>query len=239
MKITGDYHTHTPYSHGKSTVIQNVMQAAKMGLKQIAITDHGFSHVLFCVREWKFPNLRYEIEQAGKLVPEIEVLVGLEANIVRNNGKIDIPKKLTHYFDIVVAGYHRAAKMGFVNFFTKTLKWGRKKTNTKMITNALRRNKIDILAHPGRDLKVDIMEVARVCAETDTYFEINESSGKFTPTQLKEIATTGVKFVINSDAHHYAKIGHYPKSIQKAIEAEIEIANADGRKITLKDHKTL
>ena len=45
MILTADYHTHTPYSHGKNTVEENVARAKEIGLKQIAITDHGFSHV--------------------------------------------------------------------------------------------------------------------------------------------------------------------------------------------------
>ena len=38
MRILGDYHTHTTYTHGKSTVEENVEQAELLGLKEIAIT---------------------------------------------------------------------------------------------------------------------------------------------------------------------------------------------------------
>ena len=41
MILTADYHTHTPYSHGKNTVLENAQAAKKLGLKQLAITDHG------------------------------------------------------------------------------------------------------------------------------------------------------------------------------------------------------
>ena len=50
MLLTGDYHTHTPYSHGKNTVDENAAQAAANGLKEIAITDHGFRHVIYNLR---------------------------------------------------------------------------------------------------------------------------------------------------------------------------------------------
>ena len=52
MAYLGDYHTHTvyskkkwlPYKHGKNTLEENVERASELGLKEIAITDHGFSH---------------------------------------------------------------------------------------------------------------------------------------------------------------------------------------------------
>ena len=41
MKIIADYHIHTNNSDGKNTVEDVVRAAAKAGLKEIAITDHG------------------------------------------------------------------------------------------------------------------------------------------------------------------------------------------------------
>ena len=49
MILTADYHTHTPYSHGKNTVAENVARAKELGLKEIAITDHGLTHIVFGV----------------------------------------------------------------------------------------------------------------------------------------------------------------------------------------------
>lgn len=50
MEILGDYHTHTVFSHGHGSIEDNVKAAIKMGLKEIAITDHGFSHNSYGVR---------------------------------------------------------------------------------------------------------------------------------------------------------------------------------------------
>jgi DNA polymerase III alpha subunit (gram-positive type) len=49
--IEGDYHTHTYYSDGVSSVEDMVEAAIKKGLKTIAITDHGSGHILSGVRE--------------------------------------------------------------------------------------------------------------------------------------------------------------------------------------------
>ncbi|MDE7076840.1 MAG: PHP domain-containing protein, partial [Clostridia bacterium] len=67
MILTADYHTHTPYSHGKNTVLENATAAKKLGLKEIAITDHGFNHLLFGLKRKKLSDLRAEIREAEKL----------------------------------------------------------------------------------------------------------------------------------------------------------------------------
>ena len=36
MLLTGDYHTHTIYSHGSGTVLDNALAAKEKGLKEIA-----------------------------------------------------------------------------------------------------------------------------------------------------------------------------------------------------------
>ena len=41
----GDYHTHTNYSDGKGSVMDNALAARQRGLKEIAVTDHSF-HLL-------------------------------------------------------------------------------------------------------------------------------------------------------------------------------------------------
>ena len=47
MKILGDYHTHTTFSHGKGKVLDNALSAKEKGLAEIAIADHGFGHLLY------------------------------------------------------------------------------------------------------------------------------------------------------------------------------------------------
>ena len=50
IKLYADYHTHTVYSHGTGSIMDNVMAARKKGLTEIAITDHGISHFAYGVR---------------------------------------------------------------------------------------------------------------------------------------------------------------------------------------------
>ena len=80
MILTGDYHTHTPYSHGKNTVEENVARAKELGLKQIGISDHGFSHVAFGVRRRQIEAYKADCKAATEKYG-VEVLVGIEAYI--------------------------------------------------------------------------------------------------------------------------------------------------------------
>ena len=77
MILTGDYHTHTPYSHGKNTVAENAEKAKELGLKQIGIADHGFSHVAFGIRRRQVAEYKAECKAASEQFA-LDVLVGIE-----------------------------------------------------------------------------------------------------------------------------------------------------------------
>ena len=119
MKLYGDYHTHTIYSHGKGTVEENVVKAISVGLKEVAITDHGLKHVVFGLREKKVFKMREEIELLRIKYPEIKIYAGVEANINGLGGTVDLTKENIGWFDIIVAGYHKAVwPKKFTDFFT-------------------------------------------------------------------------------------------------------------------------
>ena len=80
MILTADYHTHTPYSHGKNTVAENVAQAAKIGLKQVAITDHGFTHLAYGIRRKEVEPFMAECRAA-----EAEYGIPFSAAVAKGN----------------------------------------------------------------------------------------------------------------------------------------------------------
>ena len=45
MKFYGDYHTHSVYSDGRAKISDAALYAGKIGLKELAVTDHGFANV--------------------------------------------------------------------------------------------------------------------------------------------------------------------------------------------------
>ena len=106
MKLTVDYHTHTIFSHGKGTILQNAEQAEQKGLFEIAITDHGFSHPAFRISKSKLPKMRKLCQEAEKSTG-VKVLLGIESNILGISGKTDLKQKDYDKFDIFLAGIHK------------------------------------------------------------------------------------------------------------------------------------
>lgn len=221
MALVADYHTHTKFSrngHGKGTIEENVRVAFEKGLRQIGITDHGFNQKMYGVRRKDIAKVKQEIEDAKERYP-IDVLLGVEANIISSRGDLDIVPEDYKNLDYVAFGFHRIVKstskreqFGFVlknvlcELFHHTSKKQREK-NTNAYINAMRNYDVDFITHLNHVCKVDVEKVARVAKETNTYIELN---GKRLGMSDKEILTCynlGCKFIINSDAHTPERVG--------------------------------
>ena len=100
MQITADFHTHTIYSHGKGRAEDNIRVAIQRGLKTVGITDHGPGHYFIGIRGVSgFRKLHAEIQKLRGKYPEIEILFGVEANIVDLDGTIDVPSEILPELD--------------------------------------------------------------------------------------------------------------------------------------------
>ena len=244
MKLTADYHTHTPYSHGKNTVLENTMAAKKLGLKEIAITDHGFNHLLFGLKRKRLPDLRAEVEEAKKLTG-LNVLMGMESNLISLDGETDMKESDLPAFDIYLMGIHEVLRYSgigdaynimFRNYVAYML--GKRppekvvQNTTRAYVNAVKNNPIDILTHINYKCCCDLLEVAKVCADYGTYIEINTKKRHVSAEELNLMASTGVRFVIDSDAHSADRVGDTAIAEQLLAEADVpldRIDNIDGR----------
>ena len=66
MKLTADYHTHTVYSDGKNTFLENFRRAKELGLAEIGCTEHGFSHVFRGLKRRELPQYIRELREAER-----------------------------------------------------------------------------------------------------------------------------------------------------------------------------
>ncbi|MBR2988231.1 MAG: PHP domain-containing protein, partial [Clostridia bacterium] len=107
MAFWGDYHTHTIYSHGKGTIEDNVRSAVERGLKEVAITDHGFRHMMYNVRHMDWASMRRDAQAVAEKYPQIKVYLGLETNLSSRFGRADIIESDISQLDIIVCGYHK------------------------------------------------------------------------------------------------------------------------------------
>lgn len=241
IKLVADYHTHTVYSHGKGTIIDNVLAAREKGLKAIAITDHGFNHLTFGVKKRKLKKMRQEIDKINEKHDDIKVLLGMECNIISEDGRIDIDDDSMKYLDILALGYHMMARLkdisdyyniyikGYIARLSIAKKLEIAEYNTDTMIKAINNYKIDFITHPGARLPMDIKRLAIGAANAKTALEINSKSNAMTISEIRIAAETGVKFVINSDAHTPKDVGNFERGIKIAKEAGLikeQILNA-------------
>jgi len=243
--LTGDYHTHTPYSHGKNTIDENTAKAKEIGLKQIAITDHGFSHVVYGVRRREVAKYAAECKAAAEKYG-VDVLVGIESNIRSLSGTADLTEKDYENFDVYLCGNHvyiwyetlkDCCTYSYVNFFADRFKikpsQKRIERNTKAYINAIKKNPIDAVTHLNYICPANTLEVAKCAADYGTYIELNSKKRHLTDEELNDILQkTEARFIINSDAHAAKRVGD-----TKLVEEQLQrlnfpmdrIDNIDGR----------
>ena len=237
MKLLGDYHTHTNYTHGISSIEENVAQAENLGLKEIAITDHsylGHNHI----SAGDLQKMRADID-AIKDKYNVKILLGIEANLMSREGDIDISDEELKELDLVVLGFHRLSKVSFKEFFKFVLpNLLRKKPtkvqierNTQAYIKAMDKHRVSILAHLGyAGCAVDYVRLAKECVKRGIYIELNGKRINFGVDEFKAMADTGVKFIIDSDAHDCKNIAKNHRAFNLIEKAKIpleQIANLD------------
>ena len=237
MQILADYHTHTKYSHGKGTIEENVLEAISKGIKTIGISDHGYKHLAYGIKLNDIYKMREEIEKLNEKYSNIEILLGMECNILDSYGNIDINDKIIENCDYIMAGYHFAStptslKRMFNHCNNYMIKYEKSKDyNTKAIINAMKNNDIFIITHPGDKGDVYIEEIAKVAKNTDTRLEINSSHGFLNSSQLVKIKGIGNKFIIGSDAHIPQNVGNFDLAMKIVKEASVDLSLIENIKI--------
>jgi len=214
MRLTGDFHTHTNYTHGKGTIEESVRQAENLGLKAIAITDHAYKSI-YHIKHGDLNKMRADIDKI-KDKYNVKILLGVETNIISRDGDVDVSDDELESLDLVVLGVHKFTKVGLKEFLTWTLpnllrKKPTKKqieTNTQAYINAMDKHRVSILAHLNyANCWVDCERLAKECANRGIYIELNGKRINFNQEDIDKMVKTGVKFIINSDAHHPLNVG--------------------------------
>ncbi|MBQ8444036.1 MAG: PHP domain-containing protein [Clostridia bacterium] len=236
MILFGDYHTHTKYSghgHGKGTILENASVAVDKGLKQIAITDHGFNHMFYGVKRKQMSEAKEDILNAREITG-IDILLGVEANLTSRNGDIDIEEGDYEYLDILLMGHHKMVKMenvkdffalNMVNAISSPYKVSQERLNrnTTAFLRALDKHPIDVITHLNYGFPTDTLAVARLAKEKGVFVELNGKRINFTDRELNIMAEEGVKFIVNSDAHSSKRVGECNNAINTIFRLGLPI----------------
>ena len=237
MQILADYHTHTVYSHGKGTIEDNVREAISKGIKTIGISDNGYKHMTYGIKYKDIYKMREEIDSLKLKYKNIDILLGIECNILDDSGNIDVDENILKVVDYIMAGYHFGSTPTSIkgvinhcdNYLFKTKK--AKQYNTKAITNAMRKHNIFAITHPGDKGEVDIVEIAKVAKETDTRLEINGGHGFLSVKQIEAIKSIKNKYIIGSDAHVPENVGNFDLAMKIIEEANLDVSLVENIKI--------
>ena len=234
MRPFADYHTHTRYSHGKGSIEENVRAARERGLRQVAITDHGPRHYFIGVRGREaFLKARREVDSLQKKYQDMEILLGVEANVISREGDLDIPDDVMPLLDLILVGYHlmvRTLDLSFSYHLNVKNRLHRarmpggdgvRRVNTQALMGAVRKYPVKIVTHPGLHVDIDTGTLAQVCRERGTALEINCSYLQEARAFLPAAQSSGVLFAISSDAHHPSRVGDFSRALELVEEMGI------------------
>lgn len=233
MKLLGDYHTHTVYSHGTSTVEENVIEAINKGLKTIGIAEHGPGHIFYGVNWENLRKMKKEIEELRiKYNGQIEILFGLEANIMDFNGHLDVSVEEAKEFDFLACGFHNGAipkdfigrvlysPLKYIQKISKSFEKKIIDLATDTMIKATYNYDLKFLTHPGAKFYVDARRLANEM-NPNTALEINNKHGYLDVEQLKSINDLSCKLIINSDAHSKSSVGNVDLAMKRLEESGI------------------
>lgn len=204
-----DMHTHSIASgHGTFCTISHMAkQAAQKGLKLLGITDHGPATLAAGTASY-FRSLTFSPKKRFG----IELLYGVELNILDVNGKVDLDEELLCQLDYAIASMH-----------SQNYKPRSQTENTEAYINAMKNPHVKILGHCDNPFfPVDYEAIVTCAKEQNVLLEINEASlapyGYRGDTRannleiLKYCQKHEVPLLLSSDSHGTEHIGDFSYS---------------------------
>ncbi len=205
MELILDTHSHTIASaHAYSTVTELAQAASDKGLKLLAVTDHApalsdSSPLLHFMNYHVLP----------KTLKGVEMLYGVELNILDFEGHIDMPEDILQRQDICIASFH-----------TECTKPGTLEENTQAFLGAMDNPYVNIIGHPDDGyIPVDYEALVKKAKEEDILLEVNNASLQTAyfrlntkdnaKTMLKLCKELGVPVSVGSDAHYADTVGRF------------------------------
>lgn len=214
MRIELDCHCHTIASgHAYSTIKEYAQEAKDKDMKLIAITEHApmtpgmvFGDLYFL----NFPII-------DKAILGVELMTGVELNILNTHGDVDLSQDLVRRLDVVIASLHQVC-----------IAPSSKKENTKAIIETMKNPYLNIIGHPGDPrYPICVDDIVKAASDYHVALELNEASctgyragGEVTMMEIAAKAkAAGVPIVFGSDAHFYTALGRFDNVIRLSEKA--------------------
>jgi DNA polymerase (family X) len=195
--INGEFHAHTTWSDGASSVREMADAASACGYSLLGITDHSQGlAVAGGLDVERLRMQRIEIADANRETA-VRLLAGAEVEVHRD-GSLDFDDETLGMLDVVVASLHSGLRQP-------------RDELTARLLRVLENPNVDIIAHPsGRLIErreggdFDWDRVFTIAAKSGTALEINADPARLDldPTHAYSASRAGCLITINCDAHH-------------------------------------
>ncbi len=213
--LKGDLQVQTDWTDGENSMEEMALEAEKLGLEYIVITDHTQSLAMMGSDKPKLLKQMKEINRLNdKLRKEghtITVLKGAEVNIMRD-GTLDMADDVLGQLDVVGAAVHSFMHLG-------------REEQTRRVLKVMENPHVDILFHPTsriilkRDpIDVDMEAVIDCAKRTGTVLEIDAHPDRLDLRDewIRRSVEAGVKLSIDSDAHSVSHFRYLELGIAQA-----------------------
>ncbi len=214
--LKGDLQIQTLWTDGKNSIEDMAREAEKLGHEYIAITDHTRALAMTGGSdEKKLLKQMDEIDKINRKLKiencKLKILKGAEVNIMKD-GTLDIDDKTLAKLDVVGAAVHSLFNLP-------------KAEQTKRIIRAMENSNVDIIFHPtGRIInrrepyEIDIEEIIKAAKRTGTVLEIDGHPWRLDlkDEHVRMARETGVKMVIDTDAHSVYEMSYLEYGIAQA-----------------------
>ncbi|MFX0055647.1 MAG: PHP domain-containing protein [Promethearchaeota archaeon] len=210
--IENDYHIHSRFSDGNTSIRDIVERAIKLRLATIAIIDHFWPSLgstragIGLIRE-----RREIIETIGKEYPQIRILQGAEVDINSDGTMAPVAGGLNQ-FDLVIGSVH----------------WGSDSRHwASAVTKAADNERFEILGHWNGYLSSYRSEhgmlVANALARNGIAVELSARYELRFEDFLTMAKDKGCMFTLGSDSHHISEIGRLKDQKQLADALDLPL----------------
>jgi DNA polymerase (family 10) len=210
--LRGDLQIQTTWTDGAHSIEEMALEARRVGLEYIAITDHTRGLPMTGgADEAKLRRQGCEIARLNRAMRGIRILSGAEVNI-NKDGTLDIGDATLAGLDVVGAGVH--SHFGLP-----------RDEMTARLARAMHNPHVDILFHPtGRVIgqrepyAVDMDAIIAEAVRTGTALEIDAHPSRLDlrDEHIRRAVQAGVKLTIDSDAHDRAHMTYLSFGVDQA-----------------------